>query len=57
MESIEQVKRERDLLAEAIRNAAVDVGIISPDVSLTGPMLLLLCDDLATLAKVRKSAF
>ncbi len=54
MESIEQVKRERDLLAEAIRNAAVDAGIISPDVSLTGPMLLLLCDDLATLAKVRK---
>src|SRR5690606_14630581 len=40
-------ERERDMLAEAIRNAAVKRGIVREDASLTGPMLLLLCEDLA----------
>lgn len=42
------VECQRDMLAEAIRNAAVKRGIVRADASLTGPMLLLLCEDLAT---------
>ncbi len=44
-------ERERDMLAEAIRGAAVKSGIVRDDVSLSGPHLLMLCDDLANAAK------
>jgi hypothetical protein len=44
------VEHERDMLANAIRDAAVKAGICRDDVSLTGPHLLMLCDDLATAA-------
>ncbi len=43
-------EQERDMLANAIRDAAVRAGICRDDVSLTGPHLLMLCDDLATAA-------
>jgi hypothetical protein len=43
-----EVERERDLLANAIRSAAVKAGIVDPDAPLTGPQLLMLCDNLAT---------
>lgn len=43
---IESLEQERNQLATAIRNAAVKRGIISEDVSLTGPHLLMLCNDL-----------
>ncbi len=42
------VKAERDALAKAIRDAAVKAGICRADVALTGPQLLMLCDDMAT---------
>jgi hypothetical protein len=45
---IERLEHERKLLAEAIRNAAVKRGVVSEDVSLTGPHLLMLCNDLAS---------
>ena len=38
----------RDALAKAIRDAAVKAGICRADVALTGPQLLMLCDDMAT---------
>lgn len=44
---IERLERERGLLAAGIRDAAVKVGIISADTDLTGPHLLMLCNDLA----------
>ena len=40
--------RARDMLAEAIRNAAVKRGIVRADADLTGPHLLMLCEDLAS---------
>jgi hypothetical protein len=42
---------QRDSLAKAIRNAAVDVGIIKPETRLNGPQLLQLCKDLGDQAK------
>jgi len=39
-------EQERDMLAEAIRDAAVGCGLVREDVSLTGPDLLMLCDNL-----------
>lgn len=47
---VERLRRERDLLGAAIRNAATKAGIVSADASLTGPMLIMLCDDLANAA-------
>lgn len=44
------VDQERDMLAQAIRDAAVKAGIARADAAMTGPMLLLLCDDLANAA-------
>lgn len=44
-------EKERDMLAEAIRDAAVGCGLIREDVSLTGPDLLMLCDNLRELAQ------
>ncbi|QQE90430.1 hypothetical protein [Azotobacter chroococcum] len=46
-QQIDQLRHERDALAGAIGNAAVKVGIIAPNTRLAGPMLLMLCDDLA----------
>lgn len=43
-----QIERERSALADAIRNAAVSAGICRADASLTGPQLVMLCDDMAT---------
>lgn len=39
--------RQRDLLAEAIRNAALEAGIINDEVPLDGPQLLMVLDDMA----------
>lgn len=44
---IECLEHERGQLAEAIRNAAVKAGIVREDADLTGPHLLMLCNDLA----------
>lgn len=44
------LKAERDLLAEAIANAAQKAGIYNGEVPLTGPDLLLLCENLVTVA-------
>src|SRR5687768_13288959 len=49
-ENEKKYREERDMLGEAIRNAAVKAGIIREDVSLTGPMLTMLCDNLAELS-------
>lgn len=46
--SLSELKAERDALAKAIRDAAVKAGICRADVALTGPQLLMLCDDMAT---------
>lgn len=39
--------RERDCLAQAIGEAAQKAGITAPGAALSGPMLMMLCDDLA----------
>lgn len=41
------VEQQRDMLAQAIRDAAVKAGIARADADMTGPMLLMLCDDMA----------
>ncbi|GLX87865.1 hypothetical protein Pfra02_04340 [Pseudomonas fragi] len=46
-EELAQVCHERDLLAKAIGDAAQKAGITGEGVALTGPMLLMLADDLA----------
>jgi hypothetical protein len=51
----DSIKHERDLLAQAIQQAAVKAGICHPDVSLTGPQLLLLANDMAELLCAAKS--
>ncbi len=43
----ERLRHERDMLGKAIANAAIKLGICRDDVPLTGPMLLMLCDDIA----------
>lgn len=47
-EEAQRLTGERDALAEAIRDAAVKVGIVAADAPLTGPHLLMLCNDLAS---------
>lgn len=50
-------ERERDMLAGAIRDAAVKAGIIRADVeALSGPELLMLCNDLANSSPNDKEA-
>lgn len=44
-------ERERDLLAEAIGRAAVESGIYRDGVAMTGPQLLMACDDMAKAIK------
>lgn len=43
--------RERDMLAQAIAHAAMKAGIVHGAACLSGPMLLMLCEDLATAAR------
>lgn len=47
MNEIETVTHERDMLAEAIGNAAVKSGIYRSGMSFSGPQLLMACDDMA----------
>ena len=42
----ERLKHERDCLASAIHSAASKVGIINSDTIVSGPELLMLCEDL-----------
>lgn len=46
-DSYDQVVRERDSLGKAIAEAAIERGIIDGTQPLTGPQLLMLCNDLA----------
>lgn len=46
---------QRDTLARAILEAAVKAGIARPDALVDGPTLLILCEDLATLASTPPS--
>lgn len=48
--SVDQLRHERDLLAESILSAATKAGICRENAALDGPHLLMLCDDLATMA-------
>lgn len=41
---------QRDVLADAIRKAAIKAGIVRADADLSGPNLVMLCDDLANAA-------
>jgi len=54
-EEVERLTRERQLLAEAIAEAAHKAGIYNGEVPLTGPHLLLLADDLAEYALASKA--
>lgn len=57
---IERLTHERNLLGEAIANAAVEAGICRRDIlvaDLTGPHLLMLADDLAKAAKAARPSF
>lgn len=47
---VDRLRHERDCLAHAIGEAALKAGITAPGAALTGPMLMMLCDDLATAA-------
>lgn len=51
LEPLIRVTCERDMLAEAIANAAIKAGIYNGEVPLTGPHMLMLCDDLAEVIK------
>ncbi len=53
LDRLEAAERGQQCLAEAIRDAAMKAGIVRESASLTGPMLMLLCDDLASLAITR----
>lgn len=55
-QQIDQLRHERDALAEAIGKAAARVGLVAPDTPLTGPMLLMLCDDIAECCLSAESA-
>lgn len=48
---LETAKHELSVMAKAIRYAAVKAGIRRADAALTGPHLLMLCDDLAEAAR------
>ena len=56
IERIEEAENGQRCLAEAIRNAAVRAGILRESAALTGPMLMLLCDDLASMTKQDRCA-
>jgi hypothetical protein len=49
LRQIDAARRERDTLGAAIRNAALKSGIITGEVSLTGPDLPMLCRDMQDL--------
>jgi hypothetical protein len=42
------LKKERDLLAQAIAEMAIRMGHISPDAVITGPTLLMYCKDVVS---------
>jgi len=44
--AMKEMRTERNDLGAAIRNAAVKAGICRPNVDLTGPLLVMLCDDM-----------
>ncbi len=46
-----QIRRERDMLAEAIGMMGIKLGHIRPDAVLTGPHLLMICDDIVEIHK------
>lgn len=46
-----RIRQERDMLAEAIFKMGIELGHISPDAVITGPHLLLICDDIVRLHK------
>jgi hypothetical protein len=47
-------KHERDMLAKHIAAAAIKCGILRPDIQgLSGPQLLMLCDDMASAASTQ----
>lgn len=52
-ETLEEVIRQRDLLAQAIVDAAYKAGVINGDVPLDGPQLLMVLDDMAEELKMR----
>jgi hypothetical protein len=47
LEEVERLRAERDILGEAIAQEAIKAGIIDGSTPLTGPQLLMLCEDLA----------
>lgn len=49
-DELKRITHERDTLAAAIRDAAVKAGIARADARLAGPLLVMLCDDLASVA-------
>jgi hypothetical protein len=50
LKAVDRLTHERNALAKGIHDAAVSLGIIQPQ-SLTGPQLLLLCEDMAQFGK------
>jgi hypothetical protein len=56
MVELKQVTHQRDVLAEAIREAAVKGGIARADAGFTGPLLLMLCNDLAECAQAANAS-
>ena len=51
LDLIERLERERDCLAKAIGDAAVQIGILKDGTSLTGPQCIQLVDDIVLWAK------
>ena len=47
-DELRQAEKERDLLADAIHKAAVKRGIIQGGTPLSGPQLLMLCEQLGS---------
>lgn len=47
LNTCDSLRAERNMLGDAIAKAALKAGIYNGEVSLTGPQLILLCDDLA----------
>jgi hypothetical protein len=55
-EDIEAMRAERDLLAKAIGEMGVNSGLIRADASLTGPHLLMICEDMVSAGKAAEAA-
>lgn len=50
VERISQLEKQQKLMADAIADAAVSAGILRKGAALSGPMLLILCQDLSDAA-------